>query len=40
MSSLHATVISGFFSFHAMYSTKRLLPQPVGPLSITGMRAL
>jgi hypothetical protein len=39
MSSLQATVISGLPSFQAMYSTKRVLPQPVGPLSMTGMRA-
>ena len=39
MSSLQATVIRGFFRRQAMYSTKRDLPQPVGPLSITGMRA-
>jgi hypothetical protein len=39
MSSLQATVISGAPIFQAMYSTKRDLPQPVGPLSITGMRA-
>lgn len=38
MSSLQATVINGLSSFHAMYSTKRVLPQPVGPLSIMGMR--
>ena len=38
MSSVQATVIRGFFSNHAMYSTKRVLPQPVGPLSITGIR--
>ncbi|MCY1383140.1 hypothetical protein D9M69_712360 [compost metagenome] len=38
MSSLHETVIRGRPSFQAMYSTKRDLPQPVGPLSITGMR--
>jgi hypothetical protein len=39
MSSLHATVMSGLFSFHAMYSMKRDLPQPVGPFTITGSRA-
>ena len=39
MSSLQATVISGLPSFHAMYSTKRDLPHPVGPLSMTGRRA-
>ena len=39
MSSLQATVTSGLPSFQAMYSTKRVLPQPVGPLSIIGMRA-
>ena len=38
MSSLQATVISGLLSFQAMYSTKRVLPHPVGPLSIMGMR--
>ena len=38
MSSLHATVISGLLSLYAMYSTKRVLPQPVGPFSIIGMR--
>ena len=38
MSSLQATVISGFCSFQAMNSTKRVLPQPVGPLSIIGIR--
>ena len=38
MSSLQATVIRGLFSFQAMCSTKRVLPQPVGPLSIMGMR--
>jgi hypothetical protein len=38
MSSLQARVISGLPSFHAMYSTKRVLPQPVGPFSIIGMR--
>jgi hypothetical protein len=38
MSSLQATVISGLSSLCAMYSTKRVLPQPVGPLSIIGMR--
>ena len=38
MSSLQATVINGLFNFHAMYSTKRVLPQPVGPLSIMGIR--
>jgi hypothetical protein len=36
MSSLQATVISGRSSFQAMYSMKRDLPQPVGPLTITG----
>ena len=40
MSSLQATVISGRPSFHAIYSTKRDLPQPVGPFSITGIRRL
>ena len=39
MSSLQATVTRGLPSFQAMYSTKRVLPQPVGPLSIIGMRA-
>ena len=39
MSSLQATVMSGLLSFQAMYSTKRDLPQPVGPLSMTGRRA-
>ncbi len=39
MSSLQATVIRGRPSFQAMCSTKRLLPQPVGPFSITGRRA-
>ena len=39
MSSLHASVTSGRPSFHAMYSMKRVLPQPVGPLSIIGSRA-
>jgi len=38
MSSLQATVMSGFFSFQAMYSTNRDLPQPVGPFSMTGRR--
>ncbi len=31
------TMVSGRPSRHAMYSTKRVLPQPVGPLSSTGM---
>ena len=35
-SSWQATVTSGRPSRHAMCSTKRVLPQPVGPLSITG----
>ena len=39
MSSLQATLISGRPSFQAMYSTKRDLPQPVGPLIITGSLA-
>jgi hypothetical protein len=38
MSSLQATVTRGFLSFHAIDSTKRVLPQPVGPFSIIGMR--
>ena len=38
MSSCAATVISGRFSFRAMYSTKRVLPEPVGPFSMTGNR--
>ncbi len=38
MSSWQAMVTSGLPSRHAMYSTKRVLPQPVGPLSIIGMR--
>ena len=41
MSSLQATVItviSGLPGFQAMCSTKRDLPQPVGPLIIIGMR--
>ena len=38
MSSLQATVINGLFNFQAMYSTKRVLPQPVGPFNIIGMR--
>jgi len=38
MSSLQATVISGLPSRHHMCSTKRLLPQPVGPFNISGMR--
>jgi len=36
MSSLQASVINGRFSRHAMCSMKRVLPQPVGPLSIIG----
>lgn len=28
----------GRLSAHAMYSTKRVLPQPVGPLRMSGMR--
>ena len=38
MSSLQATVINGLPSFQAMYSTKRDLPHPVGPFTITGRR--
>ncbi len=38
MSSWQAMVISGRLRCHAMYSTKRVLPHPVGPLSIIGMR--
>src|SRR5690554_6483735 len=34
-SSWQGTVISGRPSFQAMCSTKRVLPQPVGPLSMT-----
>ena len=37
MSSWQAMVISGLPKCQAMYSTKRVLPQPVGPLSIIGM---
>jgi len=37
MSSLQATVTRGLRSFQAMCSTKRVLPQPVGPLSIIGI---
>ena len=40
ISSLQATVIKGLLSFQAMCSIKRDLPQPVGPLSIIGIRAL
>ena len=39
MSSWQATVTSGLLRRQAMYSTKRVLPQPVGPFSIIGMRA-
>ena len=39
-SSWQATVISVRPSRQLMCSTKRVLPQPVGPLSITGRRAL
>ena len=39
MSSLQASVMSGLPNFHAMYSIKRVLPQPVGPFNIIGMRA-
>ena len=39
MSSLQATLTRGLPSLQAMYSTKRDLPAPVGPFSITGMRA-
>ena len=39
MSSWQATVTSGRSSFQAMYSTNRVLPQPVGPLSMIGMRS-
>ena len=38
MSSWQAMVMSGLPSRQDMYSTKRVLPQPVGPLSIIGMR--
>ena len=38
MSSWQAMVINGLRKCHAMYSTKRVLPQPVGPLSIIGIR--
>ena len=37
-SSWQATVMSGRFSRHAMCPTKHVLPQPVGPLSRTGMQ--
>src|SRR5690606_1291939 len=37
-SSWQATVASGRPSRHAMCSTNRVLPQPVGPLSITASR--
>ena len=40
MSSLQATVIKGLPSFQAMDSMNRDLPQPVGPFTITGRRAL
>ena len=39
MSSLQATVMSGRCSRCAIASMKRDLPQPVGPLTITGRRA-
>ena len=39
-SSWQATVTSVRFRRQLMCSTKRVLPQPVGPLSITGRRAL
>ena len=38
MSSWHATVTSGSPSCQAMCSRKRVLPQPVGPLSMIGRR--
>ena len=38
MSSLQATVISGLPRRQAMYSMKRDLPQPVGPLTMTRRR--
>ncbi len=38
LASLQATVIRGLPSFHARYSMKRVLPHPVGPFSIIGMR--
>ena len=40
MSSLQATVMSDLPSLKAMYSIKRDLPQPVGPLTMTGSLAL
>ena len=39
MSSLQATVMSGLPKRQAMCSTNRDLPQPVGPLTMTGKRA-
>jgi len=38
MSSWQATVMRGLPRRQAMNSTKRVLPQPVGPLSIMGIR--
>ena len=38
VSSLQATVMSGRCSAQAMRSTSRVLPQPVGPFSMTGRR--
>jgi hypothetical protein len=38
--SCSRTTVIGRPSFQAIYSTKRVLPQPVGPLSNTGMRCL
>jgi hypothetical protein len=35
---LQATLIKGLPNFQAIYSTKRDLPQPVGPLIIIGIR--
>ena len=36
--ALPLTIVNRRPSFHAMYSTKRVLPVPVGPLSNTGTR--